>query len=253
MAKTRSQNKIRPEEHKVLQPSSRKVKKNKDSSDMRIKDFKIILTRLSSENIKRIINNGTSDKIKKIEHENKENICQTNMNVIESIDIKENNSPQPINTHSEKSKRKTTNADRAAYSLRKRTETKCNPAQVVINVPKKTKEVTKLKPIISIAALFNICKQNNSTDLVVGQLVLAKMQTYSPWPSKIMEIRDKKVTVFFFGTNNHGSVKKVDCIPIQFCGPVILRLMETKQANLSKAIEEMKVMLHLAQQLIDVP
>lgn len=87
---------------------------------------------------------------------------------------------------------------------------------------------------------------------MVGQLVLAKMQTYSPWPAKIMEIKDKTVIVFFFGTNNHGSVKRIACVPIQFCGPVILRLMESKQANLLKAIEEMKVILHLAQSSTDI-
>lgn len=118
--------------------------------------------------------------------------------------------------------------------------------------PERTKAVAIRKPILSISSLFNICKQNNSIDLVVGQLVLAKMQTYSPWPAKIMEIKDKKVTVFFFGTNNHGKVKKVDCVPIQFCGPVIMNLLESKQANLRKAVEEMKLMLHLVQSSTDI-
>lgn len=212
MAKTRSQNKISPEEHIVLQPSSKKVKKICTSNTI----------------------------IKNI---------PTNINVIEPNDTNENCSLQSKKINSQESKidsKQTNSTSSPAFCLRKREEKKDSPAR------KKTKAVAIRKPILSISSLFNICKQNNSIDLVVGQLVLAKMQTYSPWPAKIMEIKDKKVTVFFFGTNNHGTVKKVDCVPIQFCGPVIMNLLESKQANLRKAVEEMKLMLHLVQSSTDI-
>lgn len=227
MAKARSQNKIAPEQHKILQPSSRKVNKNKKSNEMKIKDFKIVLTRLSREEIEKSFNK---------------------INLIDSKEI----TPQLSKKNNLEKFKQETVISEPAYSLRKRENVKCSTEQLVIE-GSKTKEIAVKKPVVTIGALFNICKRSHNNDLVIGQLVLAKMQTYSPWPAKVMEIKDKKVIVFFFGTNNHDTVKKVDCIPIQFCGPVILQLFESKQANLQKAIAEMKLILQLAKSTNYIP
>lgn len=51
----------------------------------------------------------------------------------------------------------------------------------------------------------------------IGSIVLAKMNCYRPWPAKINSIysvnRVVKVFVFFYGTEQIGSVSEVDCIP----------------------------------------
>lgn len=232
MAKTRSQNKVSPEQHNVLQPRRRKVNKNKTTTHLKIKNLKIVLTRLSTEDIERTINK----KWDKPENHNMNTIINR------SCDIESNQSPDS----------KLDSVPGRKHHLRKREKVKYHSSQIVADLPK-TNKITKRKPIVSITALFNICRQNNNTEILIGQLVLAKMQTYSPWPAKVMEVHNKKAVVFFFGTNNHGTVKIIDCIPIQFCGPVILRLFESKQANLRKAIEEMKVILHLSQSLINIP
>lgn len=107
--------------------------------------------------------------------------------------------------------------------------------------------VTKKKPILSITTLFNACRNKCDVVIEIGHLVLAKMHTYSPWPAKVMEVDGKKAKVFFFGTSNHGTVNTRDCLPIHLCSPVIARLKESKQSNLTKALSEMDLIIRLAE------
>lgn len=272
MAKTRSQNRVSPEEHKVLQPHSRKVNKNKKTTDLKIKNLKIVVTRLSCEDIERAINekcekpenhNMNTIKNRSCDIENNKNIRDSdvsierlsiNMNAIKTTGTNNYNiSPLQLRKLDYKSPDSRLDCTlEQKYHLRKREKVKYHSSPKVAELPK-TNKITKKKPIVPITALFNICRQNNNIEILIGQLVLAKMHSYSPWPAKVMEVHNKNAVVFFFGTNSHGTVKIIDCVPIEFCGPVILRLFESKQANLRKAIEEMKVILHLTQSPTNIP
>lgn len=71
---------------------------------------------------------------------------------------------------------------------------------------------------------FQSCKKSSNIEVKENQIVIAKMATYSPWPAKIVEIIDSKAKVFFFGTNQHGFVKKSECVASEDCGPLIYDL-----------------------------
>lgn len=129
------------------------------------------------------------------------------------------------------------------YDLRKRTPTKKIEKELIIK--KSTTTIAKRDASLSVTALFNICKRKNIFNLMVGEIVLAKMRTYSPWPAKIMEINVKKAKVYFFGTNNHGDVNLFDCVPASECGAVISKLLDSKQADYRKAVYEMKTIMEL--------
>lgn len=50
--------------------------------------------------------------------------------------------------------------------------------------------------------------ENSKTKFFVGDYVLARMKGYSPWPGKVKYFtKDKKrASIFFYGTQNNGSV-----------------------------------------------
>lgn len=107
------------------------------------------------------------------------------------------------------------------------------------------KRIVKKDRIVPISTLFEICKKKESS-IEKNQIVLAKMSTYSPWPAKVIEIiNDKKVKVFFFGTSNHGFVNLIDCVDVRSCGPVICRLLNSKQTSYKKAVREMEISIGL--------
>lgn len=57
--------------------------------------------------------------------------------------------------------------------------------------------------------------QKGKKEFVIGQFVLAKMRGYMPWPARISHFtKDKsRVSCYFYGTNNNGSVNVKEMVP----------------------------------------
>lgn len=65
----------------------------------------------------------------------------------------------------------------------------------------------------------------------IGNIVLAKMKTYPPWPSCIESIsaNGKRAQVYFFGTDNRGSVEVKEIVGFETAIDVIRLLLKRPQ------------------------
>lgn len=229
MAKTRSQNKTSPEPHRSLDQPKFKPglkKSNKTKTSVKTKSLKVVLDRLTPEMIKSIIRSTSENNL--VKNESGDSIyddkrtnevdCakKSRENIIPKKDINSNTIVE--------------------YGFRER----------AVKSIAKTNEIKKTNTSLSITTLFNLCKKQTTTNAIESQIVLAKMKSYSPWPAKIMSVDKKKAKVFFFGTNNHGTVNLSDCVPAEYCGAVISRLVCSNQAHYLKAVREMEIIVGLA-------
>lgn len=74
----------------------------------------------------------------------------------------------------------------------------------------------KLKDLIDAEFVKELQKFIESKQqLQIGDLVMARMKGYSPWPSRVENFSSntKIVTCFFFGTHNYGPVGSKNIIP----------------------------------------
>lgn len=74
------------------------------------------------------------------------------------------------------------------------------------------------------------CKQITS-QLAIGNIVLAKMKSYPPWPSFIESItaNGKRAQVYFFGTQNRGTVELKETVLFETANDVIRLLLKRPQ------------------------
>lgn len=83
----------------------------------------------------------------------------------------------------------------------------------------------------------------NRTVPKLNTIVLAKMRTFSPWPSKLVSIENNKALVYFFGTNNHGTVPFEDVVPFYETVSVLKILITMKIQFFKKAVREAEIFL----------
>lgn len=78
----------------------------------------------------------------------------------------------------------------------------------------------------------------------VGQIVLAKMRSYRPWPAVILK-EDKK-TVFwvrFLGKHSEGSVKKCECVLFENAIECVAEYLKNPVDDYNRAIREAEVIM----------
>lgn len=78
----------------------------------------------------------------------------------------------------------------------------------------------------------------------VGQVVLAKMRSYRPWPAIVLN--DKKKTVFwvrFFGKQSEGSVKKNECVLFRDAIGCVAEYSKCPLDDYNRAVREAEAML----------
>lgn len=142
------------------------------------------------------------------------------------------------------------------YNLRpkKQEEEKFNSKTInkndMKNNNKNVKQLAAIHDLPSIQSIFNRCKRENVGRVNIGQLVLAKMKSYSPWPARVMGITSKRANVFFFGTNQHGDVNVSDCVAAEFCGELVLRLLNSSNRKYVRAVREMEIFNGIASKSI---
>lgn len=109
----------------------------------------------------------------------------------------------------------------------------CTLAQPYVTKPK------TLTQLINTA--WRKCKiANKGMELVPGQIVLAKMKGYSPWPAVIREFNKnkKRIQLYFFGTNNNGHAGVVEVVLFELCTDVVRLLLLRPLASFTKGVRE---------------
>lgn len=98
-----------------------------------------------------------------------------------------------------------------------------------------------------------IKKQFRETQQTVAllDLVMAKMSGYSAWAGRIESFTKNKKScqVYFFGTNNRGSVSVNEIIPFELCNDVIRLLLLRKMGEFHKSIIEIEKVLGIPYEL----
>lgn len=72
---------------------------------------------------------------------------------------------------------------------------------------------------------------------------MAKMRSYSPWPSVLLEVKGKTTSVYFFGEGTTGTVLTDDIVPFEKCLVLARKLFGTK--NYQRAVRELEIMLNV--------
>lgn len=92
---------------------------------------------------------------------------------------------------------------------------------------------------------------NQNIALEEGQYVMTKMRSFSPWPAKIngFSKNKKKVYVYFYGTNNSGTVEIKETIPFQKSDEVIRMQLLRHLQCFAKGIREVETELGISAEM----
>lgn len=126
------------------------------------------------------------------------------------------------------------------YSLRSLIKRSEKPAQRTEVICEKTAIKQKVITPIQRAGIHWATLVNNNYEISVGSIVLAKMNTFWPWPAQIIRFNKSKAHIRFFGDLTTGSVSKKNCVPYQKCALVINFYLEAIPVHLR--LEYMKLL-----------
>lgn len=130
----------------------------------------------------------------------------------------------------------------------------CNPI-LQCNGQRKPQQTQEFEPKIiakTLTAMINDkWKQSKaefkSKGLVIEQnaIVMAKMAGYSAWPGRIVDFtkNGKRAHVYFFGSNNNGSVDATEIVPFGRCREVTRLLLLRKLGEFHRAVLEVERIL----------
>lgn len=118
-------------------------------------------------------------------------------------------------------KPQTSNDESKKYSLRSLTKRSEKSDQGTGIICEKTEIKEKVITPIQRAGIYWETLIKNNYEISVGSIVLAKMNTFWPWPAQIIRFNKSKAHIRFFGDLTTGSVTKRNCVPYQKCSLVI--------------------------------
>lgn len=98
------------------------------------------------------------------------------------------------------------------------------------------------------------CKRRHKTThstLKEDDLIMAKMATYSPWPAKIISFSSngKRALVYFYGTDNEGTVNVCEITPFVESESVIRLLLLRKINPFHKGIAQIERYMNIPPEL----
>lgn len=93
--------------------------------------------------------------------------------------------------------------------------------------------------------------QSSGQVINVGDFVLAKMKSYSPWSAQVKGYSKnmKRVQVHFYGTNNEGTVDASEIVPFDICEKVVRLLLLRRISMFHKSIFEIERILAVPSEL----
>lgn len=135
--------------------------------------------------------------------------------------------------------------------------------QFVRPIPKKsTNRITTLSKCVvktlteTINDAWKMCKMDTATvtaniPISVGDLVMARMKTYSAWPARVdgFSKNGKRANVHFFGSNNSGAVEISEIVPFCQCRNVIKLLLLRKLSIFHKGIREIETLMGICSEM----
>lgn len=119
-------------------------------------------------------------------------------------------------------------------------------SQSFLPVVRKTSNPPTLNSLITSA--WNKCKsefKSSGKSIETDMIVMSKMSTYSPWPSRLVDCVNskKKTTVYFFGDHTTGAVNTTEIVPFADCFEVIKLLLLRKISVFHKSVMEVERLL----------
>lgn len=96
---------------------------------------------------------------------------------------------------------------------------------------------------MTVARLWTFLKKEFSVQPFKGLCCLAKMRTYSPWPSVVTETVGDRVKVYFFGDGTTGTVQKKEVVPFDKCVVLIKKYLGVD--GYSRAVRELEISINI--------
>lgn len=128
----------------------------------------------------------------------------------------------------------------------------CDIVMKCCNIIKPKKVVVKSLNNFIDDAWRKIKMDNIGNEVRVGDIVLAKMTGFKPWPAKVESFTKNKAgsRVFFFGTNNRGPVRANEIVQLERTNDVIrLLLLRNNLHGFLKGVIEAERILGIPQEL----
>lgn len=70
--------------------------------------------------------------------------------------------------------------------------------------------------------------------LNIDQIVLSRMSGHRPWPARVTRHQKNGIALFFFGTNESGTVKRAEVVPFDLCKEIIDEYLKVSISELSR-------------------
>lgn len=195
--------------------------------------------------------------------------CDSHTIVTKSFDIKLKGNTAKINEKKHHSSNKTFAFELKRHRnemvlefnvqpMRKITSRCVKKVETILPQKKEKTNQTTSKPAKSLNVMINDawkkCKTEfKSSGLLIEQstVAMAKMSGYSAWPARIDDFtkNGKRARVFFFGSNNIGSVDISEIVPFEFCREVIRLLLRRKVGPFHRSVLEIERILGIPSEL----
>lgn len=126
------------------------------------------------------------------------------------------------------------------------TTTKSKKKGSVLNLLQDIIHYTKPKET---AAIKILKKPTDAHKLQTNDLVMAKMRGYCSWPARIIKMKGKRTDVFFFGTNQTGTVNTNQVTMFDDSHREIRQLLLRNKLEFKKAVKEVEIILNIPDHL----
>lgn len=129
------------------------------------------------------------------------------------------------------------------YNLRNRNRKPKSAPKPIIKRTLST-AIARIQPSdMTVTRLWKFLKKEFSITPYKNLCCLAKMNTYSPWPSMVLDYKDDRTVVYFFGEGTTGTVQSKEIVPFEKC-PVLARKY-LNVAGYSRAVRELEISLNI--------
>lgn len=129
------------------------------------------------------------------------------------------------------------------YNLRKRDRKPKNDPKP----PRKKTISTAIAGILptdmTVKRLWIFLKKEFSIKPFENLCCLAKMNTYSPWPSMVLEHKGEKTVVYFFGEGTTGTVLSSEIVPFNKC--IVLARKYLNVPGYPRAVRELEISMNI--------
>lgn len=106
--------------------------------------------------------------------------------------------------------------------------------------------IAKMAPtydMMTTTRLWTYLKKENTIKPCKDLCCMAKMRSYSPWPSVVLEVKGKTTSVYFFGEGTTGIVQTGEIVPFEKCLVLARKLIGIH--NYQRAVRELEIILNV--------